>query len=93
MSGDSGKVGLASKANALPHNLTNMEQRMLMIAMGFGDPDPSLLLLDEPSAGMRPEEASTLMNLVGQIREWGIKVILIEHDMKVVMNTCDRIVV
>jgi branched-chain amino acid transport system ATP-binding protein len=43
--------------------------------------------------GLRPAESSSLMNLVGQIREWGIKVILIEHDMKVVMNTCDRIVV
>jgi branched-chain amino acid transport system ATP-binding protein len=87
-----GKVGLVSKANALPHSLTNMEQRLLMIAMGLAT-QPSLLLLDEPSAGMRPAESSSLMNLVGQIREWGIKVILIEHDMKVVMNTCDRIVV
>jgi branched-chain amino acid transport system ATP-binding protein len=86
------KVGLAPRAQALPHNLTNVEQRLLMIAMALAT-HPTVLLLDEPSAGMRPQEASSLMDLIGKIREWGIAVILIEHDMKVVMNTCNRIVV
>jgi branched-chain amino acid transport system ATP-binding protein len=86
------KVGLASKVKDFPPNLTSVEQRMLMIAMALAT-GPSLLLLDEPSAGMRPQEASTLMHLIGRVREMGIAVILIEHDMKVVMNTCDRIAV
>ena len=84
--------GLSSKGNEYPHNLTGAEQRMLMIAMALIT-DPSLLLLDEPSAGMRPQESLTLMNLIRKVRERGIAVILIEHDMKVVMNVCDRIVV
>jgi branched-chain amino acid transport system ATP-binding protein len=65
---------------------------MLMIAMALIT-DPSLLLLDEPSAGMRPQESLTLVNLIRQVRDWGIAVILIEHAMKLVMNICDRIVV
>ena len=86
------KVGLRPKANDFPHNLTSMEQRMLMIAMALMT-EPSLLLLDEPSAGMSPQEALTLMHVIAKVREWGINIILIEHDMKVVMNACDRIVV
>jgi len=85
-------VGLASKSNEYPRNLTNAEQRILMMAMALAT-DPSLVLLDEPSAGMRPHETLAVMNLIRKIKELGIGVILIEHDMKVVMNTCDRIVV
>lgn len=86
------QAGLGSKSDEFPQNLTSAEQRTLMIAMALAT-DPALLLLDEPSAGMRPQETFTLMTLIRKIRDRGIAVILIEHDMKVVMNTCDRIVV
>jgi branched-chain amino acid transport system ATP-binding protein len=86
------QAGLGSKSDEFPQNLTSAEQRTLMIAMALAT-DPALLLVDEPSAGMRPQETFTLMNLIRKIRDRGITVILIEHDMKLVMNTCDRIVV
>ena len=55
---------------------------------------PQLLLLDEPAAGMNPQESEDLMQTVRQIRdEFGMTVLLIEHDMKFVMNLCERIVV
>ncbi|MBI5605080.1 MAG: ABC transporter ATP-binding protein [Deltaproteobacteria bacterium] len=85
-------TGLGSKAKDYPHNLTNAEQRMLMIAMALAT-DPALILLDEPFAGMRHHETEVLMELVRKISGWGIATILIEHDMKVVMNICDRLVV
>ena len=50
-------------------------------------------MLDEPAAGLTPAESRRLMDLVAQIRERGITVLLVEHDMKVVMGLCDRIVV
>jgi branched-chain amino acid transport system ATP-binding protein len=54
---------------------------------------PRLLLLDEPSGGLRYEESTALMELILQIREQGIGVLLIEHNMQVVMDLCRRIVV
>jgi branched-chain amino acid transport system ATP-binding protein len=87
-----GKTGLGSKADDYPHNLTSAEQRILMIAMALAT-DPVVILLDEPFAGMRHHETEILMDLIRRISEWGIATILIEHDMKVVMNICHRIVV
>jgi branched-chain amino acid transport system ATP-binding protein len=55
--------------------------------------DPQLLILDEPTAGMSEEESSELMHLISQIRESGVTILLIEHDMKVVMGVSDRIIV
>ena len=54
---------------------------------------PALLLLDEPAAGMNPAEKAALMRLIQQVRDQGITVLLIEHDMKVVMGISDRIAV
>jgi branched-chain amino acid transport system ATP-binding protein len=68
------------------------EQRHLAIAIALAA-QPALLMLDEPAAGLTPAESRRLMNLVGRIRAVGITVLLVEHDMKVVMSLCDRIVV
>ena len=68
------------------------EQRHLAIAIALAS-RPALLLLDEPAAGLTPAESRRLMDLIEQIRREGITVLLVEHDMKVVMGICDRIVV
>ena len=54
---------------------------------------PSLLLLDEPVAGMNPEETTKMMQTIQDIRNKGVTVLLVEHDMKMVMGICDRLVV
>ncbi len=68
------------------------EQRHLAIAIALAA-RPSLLLLDEPAAGLTPAESRRLIDLMSRIRERGITVLLVEHDMKVVMGLCNRIVV
>jgi branched-chain amino acid transport system ATP-binding protein len=75
-------------ATALPYGA----QRRLEIARALAT-DPRLLCLDEPAAGMNESESRALMELIRQIRARGITVLLIEHDMHVVMNLCDRIAV
>jgi branched-chain amino acid transport system ATP-binding protein len=85
-------VGLADKANELACNLPYGQQRRLEIARALAT-EPQLLLLDEPAAGMNPQESSNLTKLIGRIRDTGVTVFLIEHDMKVVMDIADRIYV
>jgi branched-chain amino acid transport system ATP-binding protein len=85
-------VGLADKANELACNLPYGQQRRLEIARALAT-EPQLLLLDEPAAGMNPQESSNLTKLIGRIRDTGVTVFLIEHDMKVVMDVADRIYV
>jgi branched-chain amino acid transport system ATP-binding protein len=85
-------VGLADTANELAKNLPYGAQRRLEIARALAT-EPKLLLLDEPAAGMNPQESSELTRLVGRIRASGVTVLLIEHDMKVVMDIADRIYV
>ena len=85
-------VDLADKANELAVNLPYGQQRRLEIARALAT-EPTLLLLDEPAAGMNPQESAELTQLVQRIRESGITVFLIEHDMKVVMDIADRIYV
>jgi branched-chain amino acid transport system permease protein len=85
-------VGLRQKALEKACNLAYGEQRLLEIAIALAA-DPVLLLLDEPSAGMNPEESQRLMRLIGRIRNRGVSVVLVEHNMNVVMRICDRIVV
>jgi len=85
-------VGLLPQGNELAKNLPYGDQRRLEIARALAT-EPKLLLLDEPTAGMNPAEAEKLMSLIQKIRLQGITVILIEHQMDVVMNISDRIVV
>jgi branched-chain amino acid transport system ATP-binding protein len=85
-------VSLEDKANELAVNLPYGQQRRLEIARALAT-DPKLLLLDEPAAGMNPQESVKLTQLVQKIRDLGITVFLIEHDMKVVMDIADRIYV
>jgi branched-chain amino acid transport system ATP-binding protein len=85
-------VGL-KRHNELAMNLPYGDQRRLEIARALAS-DPKLLLLDEPTAGMNPRESEELRQLMETLRsERGVSVLLIEHDMKVVMNVSDRITV
>jgi branched-chain amino acid transport system ATP-binding protein len=85
-------VGLKRK-DELAMNLPYGDQRRLEIARALGS-DPKLLLLDEPTAGMNPQESEELRRLMERLRsEQDISVLLIEHDMKVVMNVSDHITV
>jgi branched-chain amino acid transport system ATP-binding protein len=85
-------VGIAARANAVARNLSYGEQRRLEIARALAT-DPTLLCLDEPAAGFNPAEKVALLDLIRKIRDRGITVLLIEHDMRLVMGVCDRIVV
>lgn len=86
-------VGLDAKKNELSRNLSYGEQRRLEIARALAA-DPELLLLDEPAAGMNPQETINLMQLISRIRDEMRKtILLIEHDMKVVMGISERIAV
>ncbi|GMV84887.1 MAG: ABC transporter ATP-binding protein [Dehalococcoidia bacterium] len=86
-------VGLAGRENALARNLPYGGQRRLEIARALGT-RPSLLLLDEPTAGMNPQESAAMVALIRQIRdEYETTIILIEHQMRVVMGVCERITV
>lgn len=85
-------VGLWDKARVLAKNLPYGDQRRLEIARALST-DPHLLLLDEPAAGMNPQETNILMALIEKILARNITVLLIEHHMKVVMGISDRIVV
>jgi branched-chain amino acid transport system ATP-binding protein len=85
-------AGLEVKHDSAAANLSYGDQRRLEIARALGT-EPHLLLLDEPAAGMNPQETQELMVLIRRIRDNGVAIILIEHDMKVVMGISDRVVV
>ncbi|CAM5316682.1 ABC transporter ATP-binding protein OS=Streptomyces tendae OX=1932 GN=GUR47_12460 PE=4 SV=1 [Streptomyces tendae] len=85
-------VGLAPKADHLARNLPYGEQRKLEIARALAS-EPGLLLLDEPTAGMNPQETRATEELVFAIRDQGIAVLVIEHDMRFIFNLCDRVAV
>ncbi|CAG0987003.1 partial Lipopolysaccharide export system ATP-binding protein LptB, partial [Anaerolineae bacterium] len=86
-------VGLRDKANEIARNLPYGDQRRLEIARALAG-DPKLLLLDEPTAGMNPQESLDAMSLFRRVRDdLGVTVLLIEHDMKVVMGISERIAV
>ncbi|MFI9821247.1 ABC transporter ATP-binding protein [Streptomyces sp. NPDC052013] len=85
-------VGLADKAEHLARNLPYGEQRKLEIARALAS-EPGLLLLDEPTAGMNPQETRATEELVFAIRDKGIAVLVIEHDMRFIFNLCDRVAV
>jgi len=85
-------TGLASHTDQLAKNLPHGHQRVLGIAMALAA-RPRLLLLDEPVTGMNHEESQRVMDLVRTIRDQGMTILLVEHNMKAVMGTCERIVV
>ncbi|ADI11094.1 branched-chain amino acid transport system ATP-binding protein [Streptomyces bingchenggensis BCW-1] len=85
-------TGLADKADHLSRNLPYGEQRKLEIARALAS-DPGLLLLDEPTAGMNPQETRATEELVFAIRDQGTAVLVIEHDMRFIFNLCDRVTV
>lgn len=85
-------VGLSDKATRLARELSYGDQRRLDIARALAS-NPLVLLLDEPAAGMNPSEKTGLMELVTRIRDRGVTVVLIEHDMAFVMGLCERVLV
>ena len=86
-------VGLAEKQTTLAKNLPYGQQRKLEIARALAA-KPKILFLDEPAAGMNPQETTELTELIHQIKEqFNLAVVLIEHDMSLVMKICERIYV
>lgn len=86
-------VGLAGRENTVARNLPYGDQRRLEIARALAT-GPRLLLLDEPTAGMNPQESASMVALIRGIRdEFETTVVLIEHQMRVVMGVCERITV
>ena len=85
-------VGVATRANDLAKHLAYGDQRRLEIARALAT-EPKLLALDEPAAGMNATETQALKGLLEDIRRDGTTILLIEHDMKLVMSVCDRVLV
>jgi branched-chain amino acid transport system ATP-binding protein len=84
--------GLLARADELASNLPHGLQRALGMTVALAA-EPKLLLLDEPFTGMNPEETRHMMDLVRRVRDRGITILLVEHDMQAVMGLCDRITV
>ena len=85
-------VGMADVANTVARSLPYGLQRRLEIARALGS-EPKTILLDEPAAGLNPAESNDLMQLITGIADTGVNVLMVEHDMKVVMGICQRVVV
>ena len=85
-------VGIRARANDAAGSLPYGDQRRLEIARALAT-DPKLLALDEPAAGMNATERVALGRLIATIRAGGVTVLLIEHDVRLVMNVCDRVMV
>ena len=84
-------MGLQDKWNMRASNMSYGNQRRLELARALAN-EPKLLLLDEPTAGMNPQEAVQMIELVHQIQKMGMSILIIEHNMKVVMGLSQRIV-
>jgi len=85
-------VKLENKKNEIARNLSHGHQKLLAIAVGLAA-NPKILLLDEPLGGMNPAEVDSTLKIIGEIRNRGTAILLIEHNMKAVMSTCDRLIV
>jgi branched-chain amino acid transport system ATP-binding protein len=83
-------VGLGRSTEHLARNMPYGDQRRLEIARALAT-DPKLILLDEPTAGMNPQETRQASNLIFKIRDSGQSVVVIEHDMRFIFNLCDRV--
>ena len=86
------RIGMAGRMHDLAGNLPLGEQRLMEIARALCS-DPALLLLDEPAAGLRHKEKQALANVLRQLKQEGMSLLLVEHDMEFVMGLTDRIVV
>ena len=85
-------VGLATQALITARNLAYGDQRRLEIARALAT-EPRLLILDEPAGGMNEQETEALIGLIARIQQRGISILLIEHDMRLVMRACEKLVV
>ena len=83
-------VGLGTSTDHLARNMPYGNQRRLEIARALAT-DPKLILLDEPTAGMNPLETRQASDLIFKIRDSGLAVVVIEHDMRFIFNLCDRV--
>jgi branched-chain amino acid transport system permease protein len=86
------RVGMGAWVHELAGNLPMGQQRLLEIARALCS-DPALLLLDEPAAGLRHKEKRALIDVLRQLQREGMSILLVEHDMDLVMDVCDRLVV
>jgi branched-chain amino acid transport system ATP-binding protein len=86
------RMGLGSVKNEITKNLPHGYQRVLGVCIALAT-NPKLLLLDEPMTGMNQNEIDTMLGLVRRMRDRGITIVMIEHNMTAVMSLCDRIVV
>jgi branched-chain amino acid transport system ATP-binding protein len=85
-------VELTHRVDAVAGALPYGEQRLVGVALALAV-NPSMLLLDEPVSGMNPAETARFIDLLKRIRESGVTILLVEHDMKMVMGVCDNVVV
>lgn len=85
-------IGLRERAAELGGALAYGEQRLLEVAIALAS-RPSLLMLDEPVSGMNPSETASFMRILGRLRDRGITILLVEHDMRMVMGASDRVLV
>ncbi|MEY2690303.1 MAG: hypothetical protein RL375_4503, partial [Pseudomonadota bacterium] len=86
------RIGMGEQMHELAGNLALGPQRLMEIARALAT-DPALLLLDEPAAGLRHKEKQALAAVLRQLKDEGLSILLVEHDMDFVMNLTDRIVV
>ena len=86
-------VGLSNKTHRVAGSLSHGDQKILEIAIALGN-EPELLILDEPTAGMSPEETSTTMELIKRLAQmWGLTILFCEHDMDIVFSIAKSIMV
>ncbi len=85
-------IGLGNIRNQYAKNLPHGNQRLLGVAIALAT-NPDLILMDEPVTGMNAEETDSMMNKIRQIRDRGVTILLVEHDMRLVMNICERLCV
>lgn len=83
---------MEEKRSIVARNLSPAEQRNLEIGIALAG-EPELLLLDEPAAGLNPEECTRIVKTIQSIQQSGMTLVVVEHNMKVIMNLCNRVVV
>ena len=85
-------MGLGSSRDQMAQNLPHGHQRLLGVAIALAT-NPEMVLMDEPVTGMNTEETDLMMKKIMEIRDRGVTVLVVEHDMRLVMNICDRLCV